>query len=66
MLRNKIDGIFARYDQTGSGFLEEHEFANFFGELCMELNIPPPQSYDDIINIAREIDTDYDCRISKM
>ena len=34
-LRDKIEGIFARYDPNFTGFLEQHEFVAFFGELCV-------------------------------
>ena len=36
------------------------------GPLCQKLNMPPPQSYDEFINIAKSIDTNYDGKISKM
>ena len=30
------------------------------------MNVPPPSSYEEFISIAKEIDTNYDCKISKM
>ena len=65
MLIGKIENIFARYDPNGTGHLEQNEFFAFFNELCVEMNVPPPQSYEAILNVAREVDTNYDGRISK-
>lgn len=66
MIRNKIDMLFAKYDQDGTGFLGQQEFLASFNELCHDLNMPPPQSFDQVMNIAQSIDTNFDGRISKM
>lgn len=65
-LRSFIDQIFAKYDRDGRGTLEENEFAPAIGEICQLAHMPPPSSYQQFIQIAREIDSNYDGRISKM
>lgn len=65
-LRNAIDQIFYKYDKDNSGSMNEKEFGACIGELCKMLNKPQPKDYNEFIQIAKTIDTNYDGKISKV
>lgn len=66
LLKSKIDEIFSRYDKDNTGNLEQAEFQGFFDELCHLLNRPSPTDYNQFVEAAKSIDSNYDGRISKM
>lgn len=66
MLRNNIDLVFQIYDRNYSGQLEMNEFFNAYRDLCLRMGICPPMDFNSFMNAARQADTNFDGRISKM
>lgn len=54
------------YDHNRSGQLEQHEFFNAYRDLCVALGQQPPNDFYTIQQIARQTDTNFDGRVSKM
>ena len=66
MLRNNINTVYQRHDQNRNGQLDGQEFFGAYQELCLRMGMAPPQSYQEIWNLAQQADTNHDGMISSM
>lgn len=65
MLQAKIEMVYQKYDQNRNGQLEGQEFFNAYKELCLQMGMAPPNSYQDAWTAVQQCDSNRDGRVSK-
>ena len=66
MLNNNIDYIYQKFDTNCTGQLEGTEFFNAYSDLCLNMGLSPPQSYQEVSNAILSADANFNGRVSKM
>lgn len=64
-LQQVINQIYMKYDRDCSGQLNQYELVNALPEMCQMMGIPPLQNYNQAIQIAQQLDTNFNGQISK-
>ena len=66
MLKNKINQVFMQYDMNRNGQLEGPEFYGAYRDLCLMMGMAPPQSQQEVWQVAMQTDLNGDGMISPM
>lgn len=64
-LQQAVQQVYMRYDTNRSGQLEGQEFFNAYRDLCLQMGMAPPQSYQEVWQAAQQCDSNRDGRVSQ-
>ena len=63
-LQQQVQQVFQRYDKNHSQQLEGEEFFHAYRDLCLQMGMAPPNSYQEVWQAAQQIDQNRDGKVS--